>query len=84
MTSIEDKRQLRTLERQFAMVQGAMAMAQEVQASAQEQVKRYLEAVALVAGVELGDGDQVTVNWDTGEVQVDHRELAASNGVAHQ
>jgi hypothetical protein len=88
MPRIESQTQLRVLELRFAAVQGALQLAQLVQNDAQDLVKSYLEAVAFAAGIDLGQGDRVTVNWQNGEVEVEapavpqFGELVA-NGVAH-
>jgi hypothetical protein len=88
MPRIESHTQLRALELRYAAVQGALQFAQLVQNDAQDLVKSYLEAVAFAAGIDLGAGDRVTVNWQNGEVEVEtpaapqFGELVA-NGVAH-
>jgi hypothetical protein len=89
MPRIESQTQLRALELRYAAVQGALQLAQLVQNDAQDLVKSYLEAVAFAAGIDLGQGDRVTVNWSSGEVEVEppvvpqFGELVA-NGVAHE
>jgi hypothetical protein len=89
MARIESQTQLRALELRYAAVQGALQLAQTVQNDAQEYVKSYLEAVAFAAGVDLGQGDRVTVNWQSGEVEIeaplmpDFSEMVIANGVAH-
>jgi len=82
MARIDNREQLHQLELRFAHVQGAIAVAQHASAEAQELVKSYLEAVGLVAGISLGPGDQVTVDWKSGEVHVELPLLDSKNGVA--
>jgi hypothetical protein len=87
---IESQRQLEALKTRFDQVQGALALHQIVQQQLDQQIKSYLENVAVVAGIELDQGDKVTVDWSNGDVTIEHpqpmllgqAELVA-NGVAH-
>jgi hypothetical protein len=83
---IDNQRQREALFARYMQVQGAMALAQQVQVELEQLIKSYLENVAVIVGLELDQGDKVTVDWTTGDVTIEHvaglREMA-TNGVAH-
>jgi hypothetical protein len=85
---IDNQRQRDALFARYMQIQGAMALAQQVQLDLEQQIKGYLENVAVIAGIELDQGDKVTVDWSTGDVTVEHAAGASlaelvANGVAH-
>jgi len=85
MSRIDNPRQLELLRSRFDQVQGALALHQAAEQQVQASIKGYLENVALLAGIEIGEGDKVTVEWETGEVIVEQEHTRAAlvpNGVA--
>jgi hypothetical protein len=87
MSRIENEQQLKQLRSRFDQVQGAMALHQAMEQQVQASIRGYLEHVSLLAGIEVGEGDRVTVDWKDGEVTVEHANVVGghelvANGVA--
>ncbi|HYW86166.1 MAG TPA: hypothetical protein VFB50_00240 [Chloroflexota bacterium] len=84
---IENRAQLEQLHSRYDQAQGALAAARSVQEHAESMVVSYLETVGVIIGVTLQQGDRVTINWQTGEVDIESTrqmptiDLDALNGV---
>ena len=75
MTRIDNPEQLLQLRIRYAVAVAA-------QQTAETHVRQFMEAVAVLTGLEMGQGDRVQVDWDTGEVHVQGAHDLVPNGVA--
>jgi len=79
---IDNPQQLRQLELSYASVQGAMAIADAAGIRAREMANQYLSQVSMLTGLRMQDGTSVSVDFETGEVELTQHALPTMNGVA--
>lgn len=84
MSRIDNPNQLAQLRLQYAAAEGALAAANAATSAANQLARKYVENIAMLTGDEIGEGDQIHVDWSTGEVTVarGQESLHTHNGVA--
>ena len=82
MSRIDNASQLANLRLKHAAVEGAISVARVAQQAVDAAVQQYLETVSMLSGEPIGPGDQVRIDWESGEVLVEGRERLP-NGVTH-